>query len=313
MRRRYQVFVSSTLRDLVEERRRVWETLISFDYIVSGMETFPAASEAQFEYIKRQIDNTDYYILVLAGRYGELTPEGISFTEQEFDYAQANKIPILVFPIKDPGSVSVSKTDQDDAKMGLLRGFRTKAMKNRLCHLWDTPDNLCLGIVKALQNAALSDPGPGWIRGEGPGSESLLAEINELRKRNEVLNRKLETKTSDHGGFNSESMERSLKITFKKNSKAKAETIDLTAKDIINEYELSETPNEDNIEECLKGAISRKLGYKYDPIQIEMEHEERALLLLNALGIVGMEKNLGRLRFINGKNWAAAHAVAKLG
>jgi len=47
--------------------------------------------------------------------------------------------------------------------------------------------------------------------------------------------------------------------------------------------------------------------------QIEMEHEERALLLLNALGIVGMEKNLGRLRFINGKNWAAAHAVAKLG
>jgi hypothetical protein len=58
MAKRYQVFVSSTFEDLQEERRELWETLISFDYIVVGMEAFPATSSEQFEYIKKQIDSS---------------------------------------------------------------------------------------------------------------------------------------------------------------------------------------------------------------------------------------------------------------
>ena len=52
-----------------------------------GNGTVPAADDEQFEFIKRVIDDCDYYVVIVAGRYGSMTSEGISFTEKEFDYA----------------------------------------------------------------------------------------------------------------------------------------------------------------------------------------------------------------------------------
>ena len=51
------------------------------------MELFPATDDEQFEFIKRIIDDCDYYVVIVAGKYGSMTAEGISFTEKEFDYA----------------------------------------------------------------------------------------------------------------------------------------------------------------------------------------------------------------------------------
>ncbi len=68
----YQVFVSSTYSDLLEERRRVSETLAKAGYIPVGMELFPATDLQQLEFIKRIIDRSDYYVVIVAGRYGSL-------------------------------------------------------------------------------------------------------------------------------------------------------------------------------------------------------------------------------------------------
>jgi len=48
------------------------------------------------------ISQVDYYILIVAGRYGSVTRDGISYTEKEFDYAKKIGIPILVFLHKHP-------------------------------------------------------------------------------------------------------------------------------------------------------------------------------------------------------------------
>ena len=85
MEKRYQVFVSSTYADLQEERRNVIQTLMEMDCIPSGMEIFPAADEVQWEFIKKVIYDCDYYVLIIGGRYGSITPEGISYTEKEYD------------------------------------------------------------------------------------------------------------------------------------------------------------------------------------------------------------------------------------
>jgi len=61
MDKRYQVFISSTFTDLADERRRVIQTIIEMDCIPAGMELFPATDEEQFEFIKRVIDDCDYY------------------------------------------------------------------------------------------------------------------------------------------------------------------------------------------------------------------------------------------------------------
>src|SRR5687768_12828918 len=87
MERRYQVFVSSTYTDLIEERREVIQALLELDCLPAGMELFPAANEDQWTLIKEVIDRTDYYVVIVGGRYGSTTPEGISYTEQEYEYA----------------------------------------------------------------------------------------------------------------------------------------------------------------------------------------------------------------------------------
>ena len=87
MDKRYQIFVSSTYADLKEERQRVIQALMEMDCIPAGMELFPAADEEQWLFIKKVIDDCDYYLLVIGGRYGSTTSDGISYTEKEFDYA----------------------------------------------------------------------------------------------------------------------------------------------------------------------------------------------------------------------------------
>ncbi len=80
MDKRYQVFVSSTFTDLKEERAAVIQTLMEMDCIPAGMELFPAADEEQFEFIKKVIDDCDYYIIILGGRYGSVGANGVSYT-----------------------------------------------------------------------------------------------------------------------------------------------------------------------------------------------------------------------------------------
>src|ERR1700730_2626217 len=72
MNKRYQVFVSSTYDDLREERSEVMRALLELDCIPSGMELFPAADEDQWTLIKEVIDDCDYYVVIIGGRYGSL-------------------------------------------------------------------------------------------------------------------------------------------------------------------------------------------------------------------------------------------------
>ena len=95
MNKRYQVFVSSTYADLQQERRKVIQTLMEMDCIPAGMELFPAADDEQWEFIKRVIDDCDYYVLIIGGRYGSLTSEGISYTEKEHNYAMSIGLKVL--------------------------------------------------------------------------------------------------------------------------------------------------------------------------------------------------------------------------
>jgi hypothetical protein len=97
MDKRYQVFVSSTFTDLQEERRKVIQTIMELDCFPAGMELFPAADEEQWEFIRRVTDDCDYYLLLIGGKYGSVTVEGISYTEKEYDYAVQRGMRVLAF------------------------------------------------------------------------------------------------------------------------------------------------------------------------------------------------------------------------
>ena len=191
MDKRYQVFVSSTYADLQEERRRIIQALMEMDCIPAGMELFPAADDEQWQFIKRIIDDCDYYILVIGGRYGSLSSEGISYTEKEFDYALARGLKVLAFVHASPDELSVAKSDIDPALRTKLAEFRARVCSDRLVKFWHEATELPGLVALSLQKTIKIYPALGWVRGGGASNPELLAELNTVRKQNEVLQLKI--------------------------------------------------------------------------------------------------------------------------
>ena len=129
--KRYQVFVSSTYQDLVSERKEVIQALLELDCIPVGMELFPATNNDQWTLIKELIDESDYYILIIGGRYGSLNKDGISYTQMEYEYAKEIEIPTISFLHKAPDNLPVSKTDKNSGKANLLESFK-KTVSSKL-------------------------------------------------------------------------------------------------------------------------------------------------------------------------------------
>lgn len=187
MNKRYQIFVSSTYADLKDERSRVIQTLMEMDCIPSGMEIFPAADEEQFEFIKKIIDDCDYYLLIIGGRYGSTTSEGVSYTEKEYDYAIEKGLKVIALLHQDPDSIPAGKTDKDAALAIRLAGFREKVQTNRLVKYWKTAEELPGIVSLSLSKTIKTYPAVGWIRGNASASTEVLEEINALRKENAEL------------------------------------------------------------------------------------------------------------------------------
>ncbi|MDR2894859.1 MAG: DUF4062 domain-containing protein [Alistipes sp.] len=114
MDKKYQVFISSTYIDLIEERYQISRAILDTGCIPAGMEQFPAFDEEQFNYIKRIIDYCDYYVLIIGGRYGSMDDTGMSYTEKEFDYAISKGINVLAFLHSDPTALPEDKKETDE-------------------------------------------------------------------------------------------------------------------------------------------------------------------------------------------------------
>ena len=187
MDKRYQVFISSTYADLQQERQRVIQTLMEMDCIPSGMELFPAADEEQWEFIKRVIDDCDYYLLIIGGRYGSTTPEGISYTEKEYDYAIEIGIKVIALLHANPEEIPMGKSEIDPELRGRLKAFREKVSKNRLVKTWRAADELPGLVALSLSKTIKTYPAVGWVRADQASNIQLLNELNELRKKKEEL------------------------------------------------------------------------------------------------------------------------------
>lgn len=194
MEKRYQIFISSTYEDLQEERRAVSDALLSIDCIPVGMEEFPAADEEQFEFIKKIIDESDYYLLIVGGRYGSTCKDGISFTEKEFDYAVSKKKTILSFIQSERENIPCVKTDNDDSKREKLERFIKKVYDGRLKKDWKNKDELKYCVIQSVSHAKKTSPAVGYVKADTCNSEELLKQLNSLRIENESLKAKLQEK-----------------------------------------------------------------------------------------------------------------------
>lgn len=181
MDKKYQVFVSSTYEDLQVERQEVMHVLLELDCIPSGMELFPAANDSQWELIKGVIDDCDYYIVIVAGRYGSIGSAGISYTEMEYRYALEKGKPVAAFLHGDPESIPSKWTEKSEKGKKKLQAFRALVRK-RVCKEWKTADGLGSVVSRSLVALRKSHPAVGWIRADQL-PEATTTEILQLRKK----------------------------------------------------------------------------------------------------------------------------------
>jgi hypothetical protein len=182
--KRYQVFVSSTYADLIDERRHVIQTLMQMDCIPASMELFPAADEEQWQFIRRVIDDCDYYILIIGGRYGSTTADGVSYSEKEYTYALDRGLRALAFVHDKLDEIPFGKSDIQPELRARLAAFREKVTNGRLVKLWRNPSELPGLVALSLGNTIKVHPAVAWVRGNQVASADVLNELNQLRQRN---------------------------------------------------------------------------------------------------------------------------------
>ena len=190
MDQKHQVFVSSTYEDLQEERQEVMHVLLELDCIPSGMELFPAANDSQWDLIKGVIDDCDYYVVIIAGRYGSIGPNGISYTEMEYQYAVERGKPIVAFLHGEPDSIPSKWVDSTEEGRCKLQAFRDLA-RQRVCKEWKTSHELGSVVTRSLVSLRKRHPAVGWIRADQT-PEKAASEILTLRKKVEDLHRALQ-------------------------------------------------------------------------------------------------------------------------
>jgi uncharacterized small protein (DUF1192 family) len=179
LKRRYQVFVSSTYEDLEVERQHVIQALLETKCIPLGMELFPAASVGQWELIKRVIRECDYYLVIVGGRYGTVSESGVGYTEMEFDYAMSIGKPVIGFYHENPDSLPIARREKTGADRKRLKAFMEKVRK-KLCRPWNSAADLGSAVKSAILSELEFNAQPGWIRADAVPS---LGAVEKLKQR----------------------------------------------------------------------------------------------------------------------------------
>jgi hypothetical protein len=191
MDKKYQIFVSSTYEDLKEERDLVIKAILEMGHIPVGMEMFSAGDEEQWKLIQKQILDADYYVVIVAWRYGS-QQMGISYTEKEYDFATANGIPTIGFIMNDQAKWPPAKVDRESEQAEKLNNFKEK-IKRKLVSFWDPGTDLYGKVSIALMKQFNTNPRIGWIHADECDSPMVLTEISRLSKENADLRDKLQT------------------------------------------------------------------------------------------------------------------------
>ena len=202
--KKFQVFISSTYRDLIEERQVAVRAVLEAGHIPAGMELFTASDETQWDVIKKWIDESDVFLLILGGRYGSLNSvENKSYTHMEYEYALKRKkhgMRLFTVVLSDEFLKEKSKVPQIvpvcDLEFNPNYCEFKNLVKNTLIKQVKNKDELSLEIVKALHRFEKDQLSGGWVRVKG--SNCISWEEYGLMVRE--LSSKIKTSGSN-GGF----------------------------------------------------------------------------------------------------------------
>jgi Domain of unknown function (DUF4062) len=196
MKKKLQVFISSTYTDMLAERQAAVEAVLQAGHIPAGMELFSAEDESQLQIIRRWIDDSDVFVLILGGRYGSIEERtGRSYIHLEYEYATKRGKPLFAAIISDASLEAKIKSDGSRAietsNGRLLKDFKETVMK-KICRRFEDVNELKLIISQSIANIEQDEKLVGWIRGSDVvNPRVILEEMNRLKTENAELKRRI--------------------------------------------------------------------------------------------------------------------------
>ena len=205
MKKKLQIFVSSTFEDLKEERQAAVQAILRNKHIPAGMELFAAGSDEQMKVIRRWIDESDIYMLILGKRYGSIEQKsGKSYTRLEYEYAVETEKPLfsvimnsdwLNFKLSN-GAKPTEIIEQNAAKE--FNEFEA-LVKGKMCRFASDLKDIQLEVGNSIRELEDSCEFSGWVSGATIGIDKdtikLLSELNkkqaDLENENGMLKKSL--------------------------------------------------------------------------------------------------------------------------
>ena len=160
--KKYQVFISSTFKDLINYRQAVSSEIAFRGHIPAGMEDFTACGDDLEAYIKGVIDDSDYYVLIIGQRFGSSIPadENVSFTMMEYEYAKSKGMRIIPFIYNGKQLLEGNDLDINREKFDSFVSQISKSVPQ----YFKDENELVRKLTKSLDNEMKNHPQKGWIR-----------------------------------------------------------------------------------------------------------------------------------------------------
>jgi hypothetical protein len=177
MKKKLQVFVSSTYLDLVKERQSAVEAILELGHIPAGMELFNAGNDTQLEIIKKWIEESDIFMLILGARYGTLEHNSqLSYTHLEYLYALELGKPFFTLYI-DEKIIEERKSSRNNQLLEIENPDKYIIFKelvmSKICAVFEDHKDIKYRTAQTLKEFEGKYEYDGWVSGKEIKKEVL--------------------------------------------------------------------------------------------------------------------------------------------
>lgn len=177
MRKKLQIYISSTFSDLIEERHTAVEAVLQAGHIPAGIEQF--FKESPMKIRKRWIDESDVYILILGGFYGLTLPdESKSYTHWEYEYAGEAGKPRFAFVVTDEALRQKPYDFTAIEHYQTFQEFKQSVMEQVPIYYVEDVRHIKMVLRDQLPVYAARDDLSGWVSGKDVADVQKLLEEN---------------------------------------------------------------------------------------------------------------------------------------
>lgn len=173
-----RVFISGTHTDLIEYRKKVFETLAALEIPGDTMELFGSHTEDPVTFSQQEVERCNVYVGIIGRRYG-FVPKGKkrSVTHLEYEAAKRSDETILIYLMHKSVRLPEDHMDFGEKREKLLK-FRAQLEEDHVCSYFTSPDDLArrasIDIQKRIPPPPLPPPLPPPPPYPGPTPRVML-------------------------------------------------------------------------------------------------------------------------------------------